>query len=53
MMTKEIQEAEEMMEEQAVVIALLQEENAELRAEVKILRGRLSQMMVDRRVDYA
>ena len=47
-----IEEAESLMEDQAVLIALLQEENAELREENKLLRGRLSQMMTDRRVDF-
>ena len=50
---KAIQEAEEIIEDQAVVISILQEENAELREENKALRGQLSLLRQDRRVELA
>lgn len=53
MNTKAIEEAEEIIEEQAIVIALLQEENAELREENRVLRGQLSLIRQDRRVELA
>lgn len=53
MMSREIKEAEEIIEEQAVVIAILQEENAELREENKALRGQLKMIRQDRRVELA
>jgi hypothetical protein len=53
MQTKAIEEAEEIIEDQAIVIALQNEELTDLRQEVRILRKQVQSLMNAQKVEYA
>lgn len=53
MQTKAIEEAEEIIEDQAIVIALQNEELIDLRQEVRILRKQVQSLMNAQKVEYA